>query len=212
MCFLPFPHCSASFDLLTLLRKIKPATYLPSEVTRRGHFLLPQPYASSIFFFSFLFCLLWCIFFCFCFSSPPEWYRGLVTRNGTKLTSLQSPVEDVCTFLKIILMPWVTGGKKWLRRSGSCHACRGLSSNRAGMRLDKSAGKIPTRFWKGVDYIDHFVKMGLPRTAICRVCLCIETRKPQKEGQKADDEQKRCQKRRGTSSSRPSVTRRESPQ
>ena len=65
--------------------------------------------------------------------------------------------------------------------------------------------------WKGVGF-RSFCEDG-PRVAIYRVCQCIETRKTtKKDMQNVDDQLERRQKWRGASSSRPSVTRRESPQ
>ena len=71
-------------------------------------------------------------------------------------------------------MPWVTGSKKWLLRSGACYACSGLFSNSAEM-----SGRI---YRKNPDLgnlaiITYFTKIGLPRAAIYQVRQCIDTRK-----------------------------------
>ena len=54
--------------------------------------------------------------------------------------------------------------------------------------------------------------MGLPMAAIYRVCQCVETRKPAKRKAERGRQAVQIPEKRGTSSSRPSRTRRESPQ
>ena len=61
----------------------------------------------------------------------------------------------------------------------SClYTYRGLSSNSAGMCLDKSTGRILDL--GKVSILDHFLKIGLPSAAIYGVCQSIETRKTAK--------------------------------
>ena len=107
------------------------------------------------------------------------------TKNGTKLTSLQWPVEDGL-HSPIILMPWVTraGKKKWLPRSGACHACRGLFSNSAEMCLDEFTGK--SRSWKCGDYnLFYKDRIAQGRHLPSVPCQCIETRKTTESGWQA---------------------------